>query len=236
MNSERGGLFLALMVLLGGGGMLGVFEPPFREQGGERAPLRELLAASGPAAGLIANAAWVRLNLACEARDEHAVRALLRVTLAAAPEVDFFRLNAARMLAYDLPAWRTEAEPMAPGPLRQRWRSDAADEAEALLLGDENTEPSWLIEAANLALYVRGDRELAAQRYRQAAELPGAPWHAGRIYAQLLRELGRDRDALEWLRAWAPCLPAGDPAAQRDLVLARIAELELELQSRGEPL
>lgn len=227
-----------LAVLLAGGAALSWFEPlpsttPARET---REPLAELFAASGATASLAADAAWVRLNLAWEQRDAREVRALIRLTLAAAPEVDFFRLNAARMLAYDLPAWRVQAEPRAPAPLVQRWRADAADEAEALLIADDTAGPARWIEAANLALYARADRALAAERYRRAAELPGAPWHAGRIHAQLLREMGRDREALAWLQAWSLRLPRDDPAAQRDLVLARIAELELELRSRGEPL
>ncbi|MBA3849918.1 MAG: hypothetical protein C0502_07965 [Opitutus sp.] len=186
--------------------------------------------------GMLADVAWLRLSLAWERRDEPAVRALMRWTLAAAPKVDFFRLNAARIIAYDLPAWRTLAEPEAPAALVRRWRSAAAGEAAALLLAGETGDPALWLEAANIALYAGGDRELAAMRYRRAAELPGAPWHAGRIHAQLLRELGRDREALEWLRAWSLRLPAQDPAAQRELVLARIAELEEALRARGEPL
>ena len=186
--------------------------------------------------GLAADVAWLQLNLAWEQRDEPAVRMLMRWTLAAAPQVGYFRVNSARITAYDFPAWREQAQPLAPAAVVARWRVQAADEATGLLLAGGKDDPALWLEAANIALYAAGDPDLAAQRYRKAAELPGAPWHAGRVHAQLLRELGREREALDWLRGWAPKLPADDPAAQRDLVLARIAELEQGLRDSGEPL
>jgi hypothetical protein len=225
----------ALGILLAVGCALDPLEPRgTAEEEGD--PAVVAWATLGPTAELAADAAWLRLNLAWEARQAAEVRAWIRVTLAAAPRFDYFRLNAARMLAYDLPAWRAAAEPDAPAAVRARWGIAAAEEAEACLAFDSSASPTRWIEDANLALHARGDRALAAERYRRAAELPGAPWHAGRIYAQLLRELGRDGAALAWLRTWAPRLPPDDPSAQRELVMARIAELELELRSRGEPL
>jgi hypothetical protein len=190
--------------------------------------------AMGPAASLAADVLWLRLHRAWERRDESAVRALIALTLAAEPRSDYFRLNAVRMVAYDFPAWRRHEHPSAPAAVEEAWRQRMAQEAMALLEGSQ--DPVHLIEAANLTLYGRRDRAAAAVLYRRAAERPDAPWHAGRIYAQLLREMGRDPEALEWLRAWLPRLPGDDPAAQRALVELRIADLELELRSRGEPL
>lgn len=189
-----------------------------------------------PALGeLTADGAWVMLNAAWERGDEPRVRALLALTLAASGE-DYFRLNGARMLAFDLPAWRMRRHAEAPDSVQAHWRRQGAREALGLLGEDGAWSASRWIEAANITLYALGDRAGAAELYRRAAEAPGAPWHAGRIHAQLLHELGRDREAVEWLRAWLPRLPPDDPAAQRDLVAARLAELELELRSRGEPL
>jgi len=190
--------------------------------------------AAGPLAPLVADALWLRLNLAWEQRDAPAVRRLIAQVLAAEPDNLHFRVNAARMLAYDLPAWRIATEPGAPAAVVATWRQRGAAEALQLLGGSD--DPLRLLEAANITLYGAQDRAAAAVLYRRAAEQPGAPWHAGRIHAQLLRELGRDHEALEWLRLWLPRLPSGDPAAQRELVEARLAALELELRSRGEPL
>ncbi len=215
--------------------MLGLVAPrPVTEPRPEASPAERAVAALGAAEGLAADAGWLRLNLAWENQDEAAVRGWITWVLAAEPATPYFRVNAARMLAFDLPAWRRQAQRDLPAAVERAWRERAAEEALAVLAGRE--DPVLLIEAANIVLYGRRDRGAAAVLYRRAAELPGAPWHAGRIYAQLLRELGRDREALEWLRVWLPRLPADDPTAQRELVQQRIAELELELGSRGEPL
>lgn len=185
---------------------------------------------------VVADWSWVRADLAWEGRDEARSRGWSRLAVAAAPTVDYFRLNAARMHAYDFPAWREAREPGAPAALRARWRRESAAEAIALLTAEGAPTAACLIEAGNIALYARRDPASAAEFYRRAAETPGAPWHAGRIYAELLRQTGRPREALAWLRGWWPRLPADDPAAQRELVAARIAELERELGERPEAL
>jgi alkylated DNA nucleotide flippase Atl1 len=74
--------------------------------------------------------------------------------------------------------------------------------------------------------------ESAAACYRQAAELPGAPYYAARIHGELLRELGRPAEALAWLRRVAEKLPGDDPTARREVVLERIRALEQEVGER----
>lgn len=237
MNSERSSRGWALALLLAGGALLGGWEsPPRPEASGRATPRERLFALGGAGSELLADGCWLRLNLAWERRDADAVRQWIGWAMAAAPERAYFRANAARMLAFDLPAWRAEHKRDAPAAMRTQWRTAGAEEALRLLAEARIQDAALVVEAANVALYALGDRARAAAFYRRAAELPDAPWHAGRIHAQLLRELGRDREAWEWLRAWLPRLPADDPAAQRELVVQRIAELELELRSRGEPL
>jgi hypothetical protein len=85
------------------------------------------------------------------------------------------------------------------------------------------------VEMANIHLRRPGGIARAAHFYRLAAEQPAAPYYAARIHAELLRELGRRREALDWLRQVYPALPADDPAACREVVLARIQALEQEL-------
>lgn len=233
MNSERKALLAGCVVVLAGSVLLAGVAPA-RKMVNSDSGWEGVRTAAGPVAPLVADVLWLRLNVAWERRDEPALRRLIARVLAAEPENLHFRLNAARMLAYDLPAWRLDQERGAPSAVIAAWRRRGAEEAVALLRGSD--DPLRLVEAANIMLYAGHDRAAAADLYRRAAEQPRAPWHAGRIHAQLLRELGRDHEAVEWLREWLPRLPADDPAAQRDLVEARLAALELELRSRGEPL
>lgn len=192
--------------------------------------------ARGVAAALAADYSWLKANLGWEAHDEARARVWSALAVRAAPDSDYFRFNAARMRAFDFPAWREAREPAAPSAVRARWRVELGEEAIALVLAGGDRSAVRLIEAGNLALYALRDVARAADFYRRAAELPDAPWHAGRIYAELLRQSGHPREALAWLKRWLPRLPADDPAAQRALVMARIAALEREVGSPGEPL
>lgn len=219
MNSECRVAGLSLLALVGAGALF------------SWAPLPSGTGRS-VASAVAADWSWLKANAAWETRDEARTRSWSALSVRAAPEVDYFRLNAARMRAFDFPAWREAREPGAPPALRARWRSELGEEAIELVLEGGERNPARLVEAGNLSLYALHDARRAAEFYRGAAELPGAPWHAGRIHAELLRQTGRTREALKWLKGWLPRLASDEPAAQRALVEARIAELERELGAR----
>jgi hypothetical protein len=169
---------------------------------------------------------WLRANLAWEQRDAAATRALVELSLAADERPLYFWLNGARMMAHDFPTW-SEAD----RPAAVRRQEQAACAAMALAFLDEGRRrrgpsPELLIEMANIRLRSMGDREGAARLFREAAELPGAPYYAARIHAELLCALGRPGEALAWLRKVLPTLPADEPAARRTVVEQRIKELE----------
>jgi len=130
---------------------------------------------------------WLQTNLAWEARDPTRVRRLIDLTLRADPGSRYFRLNSARMLAYDLPAWQREAEPGVPVAVRARRRVAAAEEALRLLeFGLRSPGDAALhVEMGSICLYALGDRARAAECFRQAAALPDAPDYAGRIFERL---------------------------------------------------
>lgn len=185
------------------------------------------LAVLGGLRAAVAGGFWLRANLAWERRDAAATTAMLHLTVAADERPLHFWLNGARMLAYDLAEWRIEAN--APAAVRRRAVVEQAGAAlDFLQRGMEwrGPSPEILIEMANIRLRVLGDRTGAARLFRQAAELPGAPYYAARVHAELLRELGRPAEALAWLKKILPGLPADDPAARREVVLQRIKDLE----------
>ena len=175
---------------------------------------------------VVAGGFWLRTRLAWERCDAADTMAMLQLTVAADERPLTFWLNGARMIAYDLPEWRSEGMPLA---VYQRRKTALTLTAIAFLergLGVHGPSAELYIEMANIRLRALGDRAEAARLFRLAAEQPGAPYFAARIHAELLRELRRPGEALAWLRQILPGLPADDPAAQRAVVLARIKGLE----------
>ena len=182
---------------------------------------------------VVASGFWLKANLAWEQRDAPATTALIELTVAADERPLYFWLNGARMLAYDLPEWRLDGS--TPTAVRQRVNADYAQQALRFLERGRHwhgVDAALFIEMGNIHLRRTGDREAAARCYRQAAEQPGAPYYAARIYGELLRELGRPAEALAWLRQILPALPADDPAARRDVVVQRIKLLEVEVTGK----
>jgi tetratricopeptide (TPR) repeat protein len=192
-----------------------------------------VLASLGGMRAAVASGFWLRANLAWENRDPAGTRAFIDLTVAADERPVYFWLNGSRMLAYDLPEWSLPAS--APAAVRARVMAEYTQLALEFLekgLRWHGPDAALYVEMANLRLRRTNDVENAARCYRQAAEQPGAPYYAARIYAELLREMGRRREALDWLRQVLPGLPADDPAAGRSVVLARIQALEQELDAK----
>jgi hypothetical protein len=192
-----------------------------------------LLAVLGGMRATVASGFWLKANLAWERREIGATTALIELTVAADERPQYFWLNGARMIAYDMPAWSPAAT--VPAAVRQRVNEEQARRAVLFLekgLRWHGADAALYIEMANIYLRRTGDLENAARCYRLAAQQPGAPYYAARIHGELLREMGHTREALDWLRQQLPNLPADDPAARRDVVLARIQALELELAGR----
>ena len=236
-NSSLVARLLPAVTLLAGGCRLRAVEPPAPaglrgEQMAALAGQGGLPAVLGGLRSAVAGGFWLRANLAWERRDAGAMTALLELTVAADERPAYFWLNGARMLAYDVPEWLPVA---APAVVRQQVSEVQAQRALDFLakgLRWHGADADLYVEQANIHLRRRGDLESAARCYRLAAEQPGAPHYAARLHAELLLALGRPREALAWLRQILPALPADDPAARRDVVQARIRELEGQLAGR----
>jgi tetratricopeptide (TPR) repeat protein len=175
----------------------------------------------------VASGYWLLANRAWERRELIATKSYLELTVAADARPVYFWLNGARMLAYDLPEWRMTAN--APLAWRQRIHDEQARVALEFLakgLHWHGTDAALFIEMANIHLRCTGDVEQAAACYRRAAQVPGAPYYAARIHAELLQRLGRLEEARDWLREILPGLPANDEAARRTVVVERIQMLD----------
>ena len=184
---------------------------------------------------LAADFLWLKANSTWEEMDLPATQSTIRAVTAIDPRPLYFWVNGARMIAYDMPVWRIEragGPDAVPASVQERINEEQARVALGLLAEADQVHPNdpWLlIEEADIHLRRLGDVSTAARLYREAALLPGAPCYAARIYAELLRQLGRRREALDWLVKLHPTLPGDEPEAMSGIVLARIRELEDEL-------
>lgn len=185
---------------------------------------------------LAADFLWIRMYAGWEQRDLPGTQTWLRAVVAVDPRPLYFWLNGARILAYDLPVWRIEAEggyEVVPETRRRVIEIEHARLALAQIAAarrvQAETIPLW-IEQAHIELNKLGDVAAAADSYRRAWEEKGGPYYAARIYAELLKRQGRHAEAYAWLRALYPQLPPDDEAADAPLVLARIRELERTLR------
>ena len=184
---------------------------------------------------LAADFLWLRMHARWETRDLPATQTLMGLTTTVDPRPIYFWLNGARILAYDLPAWRIEAEggyATVPAERQQVIDTEQARLALRRIATARQVHPAsatlW-IEQANIELNRLHDTAAAAESYRHAWAQPGAPYYAARLHAELLRRLGRKAEAYAWLRALHAKLPKDDEGAGAALVLSRIRELEREL-------
>lgn len=184
---------------------------------------------------VIADLLWLQTNLAWEDSDLPATQTLINLVTAVDSRPLYFWINGARMIAYDMPVWRIDAAggyARVPEAAQRRIAEEQAQVALALLeraLAVHPDDPVLFVEMANIHLRRRQDAATAAAYYRRAAEQPGGPFYAGRIYAELLRRLGRPREAYLWLRDWYARVPRDNPMAAPEIVLGRIRELEEQL-------
>jgi hypothetical protein len=194
------------------------------------------LALLGGFRALVADVTWVRMYTLWERRDLPATETLVRLVAALDPRPVYFWLNGARIVAFDFPVWRIEAAGGFERVPRLEQDRIAREQAEAglQLLGRamafHPASPDLWIERANIQYNRLRDLEGAAESYRRAWELPGAPYYVARVRAEMLRRSGHQAEALAWLVQLHPTLPAGDEGAAADVVLARIRDLERELR------
>lgn len=200
---------------------------------------------------IVADFFWIKTNSVWEDNDLPSTQTFIKLVTAIDPRPLYFWQNGSRMIAYDMPNWRiTAAGGYDAVPVAVQRRIDEEQSAVALkylreAFGHHPNSALLHVEIANIYLNRLKDNASAAEAYRQAALQPDAPYYASRIYAELLRKLGRNEEAYAWLKRLYPTLPKQvDPAkgitsfqvdsAMAAVVLERIRELEGELNVSGD--
>lgn len=188
---------------------------------------------------IVADFFWLKTNSVWSENDLPGTQTYVHLVTAIDPRPLYFWLNGSRMIAYDMPNWRIQAAggyDTVPQGVQRKFDEEQSAVAVDYLksgLGYHPDEPLLLIEIANVYLNRLKDNATAAEYYFKAARQPDAPHYAARIYAELLRRMGRNQEAYDWLKKVYVDLPKGPDApftAQPDVVLERIRELETELK------
>ena len=247
MKSKGLTLLLAIVALVVAGAGLGKFvelvwratreaEPALRlDSAAAAAGQGVTLALLGGFRALVADASWVRMYVAWEARDLPATETLLGLVTTLDPRPVYFWLNGARIMAYDFPAWRIETaggftavSPAIQAKFKQQQGEAALQQIDRAMRYHPLSADLW-VERANIQLNQLKDLAGAAESYRRAWQQPRAPYFAARLHGELLRRAGRSAEALAWLVKLHPELPTNDEGAGGPVVLGRIRDLEREL-------
>lgn len=237
-------------VLLVSGAALGRMAAPVWAEAQARQPALRLdsrmaaagqgvtLALLGGFRALVADAVWLRMYALWEKQDLPATETMIRLVTTIDPRPVYFWLNGARIVAYDLVAWRillAGGYERVPEDVQERIAREQALQGVRLLEAARVFHPRnadlW-IEQANIELNKLRDVAAAAESYRRAWAEPEAPYFTARLRGELLRRMGRKTEALAWLKEIYPMLPKHIEGARADVVLERIRELERELGVR----
>ena len=184
---------------------------------------------------ILADFLWIQTNVVWEQRDRAKLDAMVRLVTTLDPRPEFFWINAARMIAYDVPNWRIREEggyQVVPESRQEALDREQAEQAFALLdqaLEHHPDHPKLYLEIGQIYLNRLDDPARAAPWFRRAWEQPGAPFFSARIYGELLRRQGKREEAYHFLTELHKELPDENPYAQKDVVLERIRDLEESL-------
>lgn len=187
---------------------------------------------------IVADFFWIKAHAEWAHNDLPQTQSWLRTVTTVDPRPVYFWLEAARIMASDIPVWRIEEMERrgeVPAGVKQRIVEQQGEIAikyleEALTYHPD--VPNIYVDIAQIHLAKFKDVATAAEIYRQAAGLPNAPYFISRDYAYLLHRLGRVQEAYDWLVKLYPTLPKapGDPGVENEVPEVRQAsEFEIEV-------
>lgn len=191
-----------------------------------------MLAFFGGLRSVLADLMWIQAYIYWEEKDIPKTESTLAIVTTLKPDSTYFWLNAARIIALDMPAWifqQYDPRGIVPELVERRVRAEQAQIAIDFLEGAFRhlpNHPLILVEQGRLHYFGRSDPEAAAELYGKAALLPNAPFYAGRLHAILLENLNREEEAYRFLVKYYQTLPEDHPSAQKPRIRAWIESLE----------
>lgn len=185
---------------------------------------------------IMADFLWIQTNVIWEQRDRAKLDTMIRLVTTVDPRPELFWINGARMIAYDVPNWRIEAEGgfrAVPESRQEAIDTEQSEQAFTLLyeaLERHLESPKFYLEIGQIYLNRLDDPARAAPWFLKAWQQPGAPHFSARIYGELLRRQGKEQEAYDFLTKLHDELADDNPYAQKAIVLERVRELEQVLQ------
>lgn len=228
-----------LVVVLIGGTTFSLLEPPVDSYAGKYRN-EDALAGSwvsvpelnllGGFREIAADFSWIAVYHAWQKRDVETLRQELAWATALNPDSTMFWLDGARMLGFDVAAWRREESvDVATHKLINCEQLDLAVSFLDLAQAMHPDRADYPVEQAVLHLRLANDARAAERALIRAQKCSDAPPYVARVRAELLVRMGRDREALEvLLHAWAT-LPPQDPRAMLEVIETRIREIRRRL-------
>ncbi|MGK0238533.1 MAG: tetratricopeptide (TPR) repeat protein [Candidatus Pelagisphaera sp.] len=214
------------------------------EQRGEVESLRQLdsqfgqglsVAVLGGYRSLTANLVWLSKNRNWEKRDFAGTFAKIGLVTSIDPRPEIFWLNGSRIIANDMPAWEVGDRNTDKLANTEEGRKIAHQYAKRALLFLEKSRiyhsenPDIYLEEAMIYWLKLDDLESAAERFLRATQATDPPFHAFRIYGEILTRLGRKQEALDFFEQHYKTLPDNLPEAMKVVVGDRIRTLRQEL-------
>lgn len=185
-----------------------------------------------------ANLVWLAKNENWEQRDFGGTLAKIALATSIDPRPEMFWLNGSRIIANDMPAWEVgdhNTDILFQSPEGRAIVRDFGKRALAFLEGSRPyhaRNSDILLEEGMIYWRKLEDLEAASQRILEATLGENPPYHAFRLYGEILTRMGRKEEALQFLERHYLSLPDNSYDAMKVVVADRIRALREELESK----
>jgi tetratricopeptide (TPR) repeat protein len=184
-----------------------------------------------------ANLVWLSKNRNWEKRDFAGTFAKIGLVTSIDPRPQIFWLNGTRIIANDMPAWVVgdrNTNQLASSEVGREIARQYARRALAFLEKSRthhSDNPEIYLEEAMIYWLKLGNLEQAAERVLRATQATNPPYHAFRIYGEMLTRMGRNSEALDFLERHYETLPDDSVEAMKNVVGERIRSLRRGLKA-----
>ncbi|MEM0965939.1 MAG: hypothetical protein AAGJ81_07320 [Verrucomicrobiota bacterium] len=196
-----------------------------------------LIGSLGGLRALAADFLWLRANYYWQEKNHGLTETTARAVTRLQPNYPYFWVETARMIVYDMPVWRMGRDKRAPPSVEKRIRRQQAERGLDLLSeASEFIPESSAIPAEKARIYwtVLDEPEEAQEYYEIAYEKPDHRALYARLRAVILLDLGRTREAKEWLEQVLAKMNPEDSPGQYAIMEGYLEDIAEGRDPRGE--